>query len=330
MSFQDITFDAMGCEVRLLIGKPGPNAEPAATAAEAARRFILEFDATLSRFRPDSELCALNADERVVIPASQLMRDAVQAGVWAAELTDGLIDPTLVEEIEAAGYAHSRAGITPVALSEALDEAPPRHAARPSPNGVWRKFEVDESAGVIRRPRGARFDTGGTGKGLAADLVAERLAGYDRFVVDCGGDIRIGGFEARLQPFKVEIENPLTGMRSLSFRLGSGGVATSGLDVRIWRQSDGSFAHHLLDPATGKPVWSGIVGATAIGATALEAETLAKAALLSGPDTGRRYLARRGGLLVHESGLVERIGPLGAAVVVFDPPAPTPRLEGVR
>ena len=42
------------------------------------------------------------------------------------------------------------------------------------------------------------LDTGGTGKGLCADAVAYRLGGYSRFLVDCGGDIAIGGMGAEL------------------------------------------------------------------------------------------------------------------------------------
>ena len=56
----------------------------------------------------------------------------------------------------------------------------------------------------------------------------------------------------------------------------------------------------------------GIVGATALGDTALEAETTSKAALLSGPEGARRLMASRGGLIVHEDGEVEVIGPLPA------------------
>ena len=57
----------------------------------------------------------------------------------------------------------------------------------------------------------------------------------------------------------------------------------------------GRPAHHLLDPSTGRPAWTGLVGATALAPTALEAETLAKIALLSGPARGLRVLARHGG-----------------------------------
>ncbi len=310
MSEHDVQFDAMGSHVRLLIGEPGPGMEPAAEAAERARRFVAEFDARLSRFKPDSELSALNADPRERVPASSLLRAAVKAGLAAAERSGGLVDPTLADEIESAGYVGSRAGVPGAPLADALAEAPPRRPAAPNPAARWRRFEVDDEAGTISRPPGVRFDTGGAGKGLAADLIAARLRGYSRFIVDCGGDIRIGGPDALLRPYEVFVEHPLTGERAHVLRLNSGAVATSGLNVRVWRGGDGRYAHHLLDPASGEPAWTGLVGVTALGDTAVEAETFSKVALLSGPERGREVLSERGGLLVHEDGRVEPVGPL--------------------
>jgi FAD:protein FMN transferase len=86
-----------------------------------------------------------------------------------------------------------------------------------------------------------------------------------------------------------------------------GAAATSGLDRRVWRRPDGTHAHHLLDPSTGEPAWTGLIAATALAPTALEAEALAKAALLSGPEGARRVLAARGGVLVHDSAESERV-----------------------
>jgi FAD:protein FMN transferase len=319
MSEHDVTFDAMGSHVRLLIGEPGPELPPAAEAAERARAFVHEFDAALSRFKPGSELCALNADSRERVPASPLLRRAVAGGIAAAERSDGLVDPTLVGEIESAGYRDSRAGLAGVPLAEALAAAPARHPARPNPESRWRSLAVDEEAGEVVRPPGLRFDTGGTGKGLCADLVAASLRGYPRFIVDCGGDIRIGGAGALADPYEVYVEHPLTGDRAYVLRLGTGGVATSGLNVRIWRDVGGRYGHHLLDPASGEPAWTGLVGATALGDTALEAETLSKLALLSGPEGGRAALAERGGLLVHDGGRVELVGPLAVAPTIRIP-----------
>jgi thiamine biosynthesis lipoprotein len=238
----DVTFDAMGSHVRLLIGKPGPGMAPAATAAGQARQFVVEFDAALSRFKPGSELCALNADPRECVPASALLRAAVRAGIEAAERSGGLVDPTLVREIESAGYVASRADVPGAPLVAALAEAPTRRPARPSPAESWRRFKVDDAGGTISRPPGVRFDSGGAGKGLAADLIADRLRGYSRFIVDCGGDIRIGGPDALVTPYKVFVEHPLTGERAFVLKLGSGAVATSGLNVRIWRNESGRYS----------------------------------------------------------------------------------------
>jgi FAD:protein FMN transferase len=308
----ETSFEAMGSHVRLLIGEPGPGMPSAAEAAEGAQRFVTEFEAALSRFDPASELSALNRDPRERVPAPPLLRQAVRAGLWAAELSGGLVDPTLVDQIERAGYATSRAGVQPAPLRSALAAGPERRAAAPDPAANWRRFSVDETRGEIVRPPGLRFDSGGIGKGLAADLIAASLENYSRFVVDCGGDIRVGGREASWQPRTVAVEHPLSGGRPYVVSLQAGGIATSGLNVRIWRREDGSFAHHLLDPSTGQPAWTGLVGVTALGASTLEAETLSKATLLAGPERGRELLAARGGLLVHDSGRVELCGRLAA------------------
>ncbi len=307
----DYTFRAMGSEVRLLIGAPlVPTTPPPLQAADRERGFVLDFAHRLSRFIPDSELSALNHDPRRCVPASPLLRAAVQAGLWAARRSDGLVEPTLTEALERLGYVGSLDGAMPASLADALKHAPDRRPARPNPGSRWREVTVDDAGGTIDRPPGVMLDTGGTGKGLCADAVAYRLGGYTRFLVDCGGDIAVGGVGAQLRPYEIDVEHPVTGESIGRLRLDRGGVATSGLNVRIWRRADGSFAHHLLDPSMEEPAWTGLIGVTALGGSALEAETLAKMALLGGPDGGRQALAAHGGLIVHDSGDVEVVGPM--------------------
>ena len=66
----DYTFRAMGSDVRLLIGDGcSPSAPPPLEAADRERAFVLEFSDRLSRFRPDSDLSALNRDPRALRPA---------------------------------------------------------------------------------------------------------------------------------------------------------------------------------------------------------------------------------------------------------------------
>lgn len=311
MTEHDVKFECMGSRVRLLIGPPATaGLPPAAEAAARARAWLEDFDRRLSRFREDSELCRLNADPRAEVAASPLLRRVAAAALWAAEQTTGLVDPTVIDRLEQKGYRASRSASTPAALAEALAAAPERRPAAPDPEARWRHVIVDDIHGTIRRPTGLRLDSGGVGKGFAADAVATLLDGYSRFLIDCGGDIRVGGPDALDRPYSVQVENPVSHRTAFSFVLRSGAVATSGIDIRIWRNPDGRFAHHLIDPSTGESAWTGLAGATALAPTAIEAETRSKAALLSGPVGARNVLGTHGGRIVHESGRGELVGPL--------------------
>ena len=291
----ELTFASMGTTVRLLA--------PAGAPLETVRDGIERLAARLTRFTqptssartgdPASELSVLNADPRPVVPASPLLRHAVAAALLGARRTGGLADPTLLGALEDAGYATSRVGVEPASLRDALRAAPPRRPAQPG--GRWREVRVDHASGTIARPPGVRLDLGGSAKGLAADWAARKLAGS--FAVDCGGDVRLSGTH------DVRVRGT-----DETLRVTDGAVATSGLDRRIWERPDGGYAHHLLDPSTGAPAWTGLIAATALAPTALEAEALAKAALLSGPERARGVLAARGGVLVHDDGRVERVG----------------------
>ena len=85
-------------------------------------------------------------------------------------------------------------------------------------------------------------------------------------------------------------------------------MATSGIGRRSWLDADGRPAHHLLDPSTGRPAFTGIVQVTALAPSALMAEIHAKAAILSGPREGAEWLPR-GGVIVFDDGSHEVIEP---------------------
>jgi thiamine biosynthesis lipoprotein len=323
MNEYDLTFPCMGCEFRLLVGGPSrPGMAEPGHAAEQARGWLEACDARLSRFRQDSELVALNLDRSEVVGARPLVISAVEAALWAAKRTGGLVDSTLTGELEAAGYRSSLAGAVPIPLQQALPSAPPRKPAGPRAAPTWPTIAVDRAKGTVRRPPGVRIDTGGVVKGMAADVVARLLAGYSRFCVDAAGDLAIGGAFSHTNPYMVQVEHPLTGESVHEVPVSSGGIATSGLNSRMWRRDDGTIAHHLLDPSTGEPAWTGLLMVTALGDSALEAETLAKWALLAGPDAARRVLARRGGLTVHDDGEIELLGPMRSRVCVYLPAVP--------
>jgi FAD:protein FMN transferase len=280
----ELAFPAMGTSVRLL-GSPG-------APLHRARCLIEDLEARLTRFDPHSELCALNADARDTVPASRTLRDAVRAAIAGAAATNGLVDPTLLGAVVRAGYDRSLVGHPRADLDEALAAAPEPLPAAPCAAADWRRVHVDDANGTISRPRGVHLDLGGSAKGLAADLAVELLAPHGPCAVDLGGDLRVHGVHEVLVP------NPVTGMLAEVIELVDDAVATSGIDKRIWWDAGRRPAHHLLDPATGRPAWTGVLTATAKAPTATLAEALAKAAILAGPNAGRQVLSRYGGVLI--------------------------------
>jgi thiamine biosynthesis lipoprotein len=258
-------------------------------------RVLLEgWHRRLTRFEPASELSVLNADPHEQVRVSPVMACFVAAAIEAAERTGGLVDPTLVPEIEAAGYTGDLGN--PVGLGV----APAHEPARPHPGRRWRALSVDPMSCTVTRPPGVRLDSGGIAKGLFADLAGERLARAASYAVDCCGDVRLGGRAGLERP--VLVDDPFGRGEPLhEFRVARGGVATSGIGRRSWIGADGLPKHHLLDPSTGNPAYTGIVQATALAPTAADAEVRAKAALLSGPVDAPEWLAH-GGVLVLDDG----------------------------
>jgi FAD:protein FMN transferase len=282
-------------------------------AACDARDRMLDAHERLSRFSEDSELSRLNRDPRREVPASSLMRRlAIAVGV-AGERSRGLVDATLLTEIERAGYRTSMAG-----RDESLDHRPPTPnaplgPAHPHPARRWREIHVDEAAGTIARPPGLGIDSGGLAKGMVADLVADRVRGRRAFAVDCCGDVRIGGTAG--QKRVVRVADPFGGDPVHELALSVGALATTGITRRQWVGGDGEQAHHLLDPRSGRPAFTGVAQVTAIASLGVLAETYAKAALLSGPAGAAAWLPH-GGVIVFDDGEVELVG---AARALADP-----------
>jgi len=289
-------FECFGGRCLALVSGSG-RAGSCERAAALVERTLLGWHERFSRFLPDSELSRLNADPRRTVPVRPLMARFAQAVRDAGASSHGLVDATLVQEIERAGYRHDLR--EPLDLAAALALAPARRAAAPAPAARWRELRVDLAAGTLTRPPGLGLDSGGLAKGLFADVLGATLASHACFALNCAGDLLLGGAAGTVRAVKVE--SPFDGRTIHTFELSSGGVATSGIGRRSWLQHGGNPAHHLLDPASGRPAFTGIVQVTALAPSALAAEVKAKAALLSGPRGAPAWLAH-GGVIVYDDG----------------------------
>lgn len=300
-------FRCFGGSCAVLVAGSGP-AGSAGDAAGRVRRRLLAWHDQFSRFDAGSELSRLNDDPRRVVPVSPTMARFVAAAVGAADATGGLVDPTLVGELERVGYRHDLSWQS-LPLARALVLAPRRVAAGPCPDEAWATIDVDRPARTVTRPPGVRIDSGGMFKGLCGDMLAGVLGPHASFAIDAAGDLRLGGAAGWRRP--VRVLSPFDGSVLHVFELVQGAAATSGISRRSWLGADERPAHHLLDPATGRPAFTGIVQVTALAPTGVEAESRSKAALLSGPKGAVNWLVD-GGLVVLDDGTPRLIEPSAA------------------
>jgi thiamine biosynthesis lipoprotein len=258
MSLEARTFRSMGVDVLVR----GANDEELA----AVQELFEQWDATFSRFRPESELNRVNEDPSPVILLSRTFAYALREALAAAVTTDGLVEPTLGAALEAAGYDRD---------FDLLHDDEDRPPGPPSP-GRWRSLRL--GGRLLSRPPGLVLDLNGVVKSLALDTALELVDGD--VLVAAGGDIATRGGADVALPGEGEI------------RLVSGGIATSGSTKRRWRRG-GSWQHHLLDPRTGVPARSRWDEVTVAAGTCLAADASAKAAFLLSDD-GPDWLDERG------------------------------------
>jgi thiamine biosynthesis lipoprotein len=288
-----VEFETMGCHARAFLDASGPaaRAELDRLPAWFARRERL-----LSRFDPTSALARLNADGAAE-QVDEVLWAAIDVALSAADATDGLVTPTVLTALEAAGYDRGFDHLERVQTGELATE----HAV---PD--WRSIERDAPSRSIRLRPGLRLDLGGTAKGWSADAAVASLAPFGPALVDVGGDIAMS---AAQQAWPVAVEDPRGASDTLDLlQLREGGVATSGVDYRHWKRS-GREQHHIIDPRTGMPARTDISTVTVVARHALDAEIAAKHVLLLGSQVGMAHIERNAELsavLVRDDGVVLR------------------------
>ena len=260
-----------------------------------AEQRIADLQVMWTRFDPDSHVMRLNrAGGGRMTPETWLL---LVRGLVARRFTKGMFDPFMADQVRAAGYDRDFADITSTQR---------REPARPAVRRPVRS--LDRRTRSVRFAEGAHLDSGGLGKGLAADIVSAEIMerGADACLVNLGGDLRVRG--RRAEPWEIGIGNESESGPPISVRLTQGALATSSRRRRVWHTDRGP-AHHLIDPRTGHPLRTGPAGATAIAPAGWIAEALTKV-LMAAPERTARALVRRhlgAGLLQDDGGEVRQL-----------------------
>ena len=273
LSWANRSWRAMGSPAEMIV-----YGEQSDAAADWAVLAAERMEQAWSRFRPDSELCQLNANAGRPVEVTPLLWAAIERAATGWRDTHGLFDPTVLPALRAIGYDRTFADVS------RNDPAPVQPAAVPG-FGV---IELDPAHRRVTVPVGVEIDLGGIGKGLAADLtvVGLRRRGIMSASVSFGGDLRVTGPGPDDDAvWLTEVEDPFDDSELLSFPLVEEAIVQSTRLFRAWNRG-GEAQHHLIDPRTGRSANTGIAAVIVTGPEAWRAEVAAKAALVAGPEQG--------------------------------------------
>ncbi len=269
---------ALGTLVQLVVTDPRRLAE----ARHLLAADLAEVDLACSRFRADSEICALRTADGHPVRVSPVLAEAIAVALRAASLTDGDVDPTVGAAMSAIGYDRDFEQVHLIGPPLAL-------TVRTVPG--WREVHLEGQS--LTMPAGVQLDLGATAKAWAADRSAGRIASRlgCGVLVSLGGDIAVAGpaprdgWRIRVQDVTGSPADPPAGPYAL-IAIRDGGLATSSTAARRW-QRGGDVLHHILDPRTGlpaEPVWRTV---SVAAGTCADANAASTAAVIR----GRRALA---------------------------------------
>lgn len=210
-----------------------------------------KYDNLLSITKEDSDVWKINHSEGNPTEVSSETAEIIKSGLEASKDTDGIYDITVGK-------------LTRLWNFSAEDPKVPNDkdikAAVKTINYKW--VSVSGNTVTVSNPD-TWIDLGSIAKGYIADKVASYMKeqGVTSGIVNLGGNIVTIGTKPDGSKWKIGIEMPyserkeIIGMTNMEDQT----LVTSGTYERFIEQ-DGKKYHHILDPSTGYPVDSDIVG----------------------------------------------------------------------
>ena len=259
---------ALGTTVRLRAGHD--DEAPLRAGLDAAVAAIRAVEASMSLYRPDSELSRLNRDGRLDNPSAAL-RTVLAEALEVSARSGGRFDVT----VQPLWLAHDRA-------REQGRLPSPSELARARRLTGWRDVQVTTDAVTLRRP-GMALTLNGIAQGYAADAARAALQahGIAHALLD-SGEFQARGHNERGAPWTLAVQDPRHSDQWLATLPVTDRALATSADDRSAFTPDFRH-HHILDPRTGDspPTLSTV---TVLADSAMRADALTKVMFMAEPD----------------------------------------------
>lgn len=273
--YQKHRFSAMGSSIQIWLEASQDDACRAFVKAES---IFQQYEKIFSRFDANSELSHINREGGGDISA--IFCEVLGKALQLAENTKGYYDPTLLHNLEQAGYNQS------FKKHQVIEST--REQFVHAPNS-YQDVLLREDIRRLRLPDQLMLDLNGIVKGWTAQVVREVIRSAGACLIDAGGDVIAGDAPTGELGWLVGIAAPSNKQQAendlFAIYLENETLATSGIDYRKWYKNDVEM-HHLIDPFTGEPAQNQTETVTVKAESAASAEAWATAGCVMGIDIG--------------------------------------------
>lgn len=269
------TFKALGTVNTIVVP------DSCSTALQEAEQRVLELDNRFSVFKENSEISCINRAaglDFVKVHADTF--EVIKAALHFSQLSQGAFDIS----------ARPLVGLWGIGKKGTRIPSPEEIAAEKQLVD-FRDIVLDEKSQsvMLRRPLQA-LDLGGIAKGYAADEVRRILVehGCTDALINLGGTVITMG-----APRTIGIQDPRkeAGIPMGKLQIANCALVTSGSYEKYFIR-DGVRYHHIIDPRTGFPARSELLGVTLIGNSAMELDALSTAVFILGIQKGVQLLEK--------------------------------------
>lgn len=258
-------------------------------ALDQVKALCDRYERLFSRTRPESGLSLINTSEGKPVFVDPELAKLIETSLYYCEESDGLYDITMGCVTRLWDF---KEGIIP--SSEGVNNML-SHVG-------WQGVQVEGQMVTLEDPE-AFIDLGGIAKGYIADRILESLAsrGVSHACANLGGNVAVMGGKPDGTPWNIGLRSPLPSSQQQSetafaaLKMYDGSVVTSGIYERSFTR-DGLLYHHILDPRTGSPAQTDLLGATVAARTSLDADGYTTGLIVKGLEEAYRFITSHEGL----------------------------------
>lgn len=250
-------------------------------------RMCEEYEQRFSRTIDTSEISKINHAGGAPVTVSDETIALLNLGIYYGELSGGGFDITVAPLSILWDFKNNK-GFVPSQAE--IDEA------RSHVN--YKNISIEGNTVTLSDPKAA-IDLGGIAKGYIADRLKEYLEskGVEHSIISLGGNILTIGTKPDGSSYAIGIQRPFDERNAVitSVEVAGKSVVSSGVYERYFETEDRLY-HHILDPQTGYPVESNLLGVTIISDASVDGDGLSTTCFALGLTDGMALIESLDGI----------------------------------